>query len=367
MARALELAQRAWGETHPNPMVGAVIAESGAIVAEGWHRRAGEAHAEVAALENLGRAPAMDATLYVTLEPCSTEGRTPPCTHAILRAGLRRVCIGALDPNPLHAGRAVGVLREGGVEVTVGLLSGEAEDLNLLFNRFIPEGRPVFAAKVATTLDGKIATRAGISKWITGETARANAGRWRKLFPGIAVGAGTVLADDPALTARGPWGESVPHRFVFDRELVTLNQPDLPRLYAAGAGPAVTLICEPDADGVLKRRALESGLELLEIAEPGEPEGFDAFRRHCAGRGLTGVLFEGGARLLSALLQAQALDYLFWYRAPRLLADDAALSPFKDRETPSLDTGIKLKDVHHAVLGGDQLMRGQVVYPEEEG
>ena len=221
MRRALELARQGWGATHPNPMVGALIVEDGEIVAEGFHTKAGEPHAEIMALRALGRKPEPGATLYVTLEPCCTTGRTPPCTEAIIAAGIRRVVVGATDPNPRHAGHGFEVLRAAGVEVVTNVLAAECADLNLIFNHWIVQKRPLLAAKVATTIDGRIACRTGESKWITGEPARADVMRWRRLFPAIAVGAGTVASDDPQLTARLPEGEWCPWRFVFDAALST--------------------------------------------------------------------------------------------------------------------------------------------------
>ncbi|MDR2863781.1 MAG: bifunctional diaminohydroxyphosphoribosylaminopyrimidine deaminase/5-amino-6-(5-phosphoribosylamino)uracil reductase RibD, partial [Puniceicoccales bacterium] len=185
MRRALTLAKRAWGNTHPNPHVGALIVESGVIVAEGWHERAGDAHAEINTLRALGRRPKPGATLVVTLEPCSTHGRTGACTTALLDAGISRVVAGTADPFPAHCGRGFALLREAGVEVVSGVLAGECADLNLIFNHRVTHGEPLVALKTATTLDGRIATRTGQSQWITGPEARADVMRWRRYFPAI--------------------------------------------------------------------------------------------------------------------------------------------------------------------------------------
>lgn len=201
MRRAVELAAQGWGETHPNPMVGALVVRGREIVGEGYHERAGEAHAEVNALREAGPR-ARGATLYVTLEPCSTHGRTPPCNDAIIEAGIERVVIGALDPNPLHEGRGLRALQQAGITVTTGILRDECSDLNLIFNHWITTGQPMIAAKVATSIDGLIATHAGDSRWITGEAARSDVHRWRRYFPAIAIGANTVLKDNPRLTVR---------------------------------------------------------------------------------------------------------------------------------------------------------------------
>ncbi|MGB0344699.1 MAG: bifunctional diaminohydroxyphosphoribosylaminopyrimidine deaminase/5-amino-6-(5-phosphoribosylamino)uracil reductase RibD, partial [Coraliomargarita sp.] len=222
MSRAVDIAQRGWGRTHPNPMVGAVIAEDGKIVAEGWHRAAGQPHAEIEALRSLGRKPSPQATLYITLEPCSTVGRTGACTEAIMESGLRNVVVGTMDPNPNHSGKGLVHLRNAGIQVTEGVLADECKDLNLIFNHWITKQTPLLAAKIATTLDGKFSAANGHSKWVTGEDARANVMRWRRYFPAIAVSAATALADDPALTSRLPEDNWCPIRFIFDRDLQAL-------------------------------------------------------------------------------------------------------------------------------------------------
>jgi diaminohydroxyphosphoribosylaminopyrimidine deaminase/5-amino-6-(5-phosphoribosylamino)uracil reductase len=364
MRRALALAARAWGETHPNPMVGAVVVEDGRIVAEGWHARAGGAHAEVAALGALGRPPGPDATLVVTLEPCSTQGRTPPCVEAILGAGLRRVVVGAVDPNPAHAGRGLARLREAGVEVISGVLASECADLNLIFNHVIVKRRPLVAAKIATTLDGRIAARTGESKWITGEAARADVARWRRLFPAIAVGAGTVAADDPRLTARGPWGEWCPRRLVFDTRLLTAELRPPPHLYTDDHRERTVVVTGEDAPDrdVAVLEAL--GVTVWRLPAVDGSVAPEAWAAQCAAEGIVGVLVEGGARLLGGLLARRAVDYLLAYRAPLLLADAEAIPLATGLRVESLRQGIRLREVRHETFGDDALMRGAVVYPE---
>jgi len=247
MRRAIELARSVWGTTHPNPMVGAVIVEDaaheceapGVILAEGATSPDGGPHAERVALAAHDATapcpPSPYTTLYVTMEPCSTEGRTGACTDAIIASGIRRVVVGTLDPNPAHAGRGIDILRAAGIEVMTGVLEAECRDLNIIFNHWITANTPLFAAKTATSLDGRIACRTGDSRWITGEAARADVMHWRRLFPAIAVGAGTVAQDNPRLTARIEGEEEwCPIRFVFDGLLSTasrLNSGGLPALY----------------------------------------------------------------------------------------------------------------------------------------
>jgi diaminohydroxyphosphoribosylaminopyrimidine deaminase / 5-amino-6-(5-phosphoribosylamino)uracil reductase len=364
MRRAIELAKRAWGDTHPNPLVGAVIVEQGQVVAEGWHARAGEAHAEVAALTALGRAPAEDATLYVTLEPCSTEGRTGSCIEAIVRSGLRRVVVGSIDPNPQHQGRGLEALKAAGVTVESRVLEAECEDLNLIFNHWISRRAPLFAAKSATTLDGRIATRSGESKWITGESARADVMMWRKLFPAIAVGAGTAMSDQPRLTARVPGdSERCPTRFVFDGLFRTGMERHLPSLYTDEFRTSTVIVTTTMAATGYIRRVEKEGPRVWVLPSSSAKVSFPEFRRRCAEEGICGVYFEGGSQLVSELIHARELDYLFCYRAPMIFADDKAKPVYRGLRTDKLDKAIRLERTRHAVFGDDQLMRGFVTYP----
>jgi diaminohydroxyphosphoribosylaminopyrimidine deaminase/5-amino-6-(5-phosphoribosylamino)uracil reductase len=359
MLRALELARRGWGRTHPNPMVGSALVEGPEIVAEGWHRAAGEPHAEVEALRALGRKPAGGAILYVTLEPCSTEGRTGPCTRAIIESGIRRVVVGARDPNPRHAGRGLDILRQAGVEVTEGVLAEDCADLNLVFNHWIVTGRTFLAAKLALTLDGKFAAASGHARWVTGPEARADVMRWRRLFPAVACGPGTVLADDPALTSRIE-GEPVwcPRRFVLDRLLRTAAQARLPQVYTDAFAARTTAVCGPEAGPQARERIRAAGCDLWELEAHEGPAFLQAFADRCAGAAIPGVYLEPGPRLATALVEAEALNYLFVYQAPMLLADSASPGLGLPRETTTMDQAHRLQFVRHAVLGDDVLSRG---------
>ena len=364
MRRALELARQGWGATHPNPMVGALLVEDGRIVAEGFHAKAGEPHAEIMALRALGRKPAPGATLYVTLEPCCTHGRTPPCVEAIIAAGIKHVIVGATDPNPRHAGKGFEVLRAAGVEVTTGVLADDCTDLNLIFNHWIVHQRPLLAAKVATTIDGRIACRTGESKWITGELARADVMRWRRLFPAIAVGAGTVASDDPQLTARLPEGEWCPLRFVFDAALSTATLNPLPRLFTDAQRERTIIVTSDRQHSVVVRRLVQLGVQVWQLPVVDGAVEMAAFNERCVREGITGVLVEGGSRLLSGLLKARAVDYLLSYRAPRLFADAASIPVATGLRVELPTVGLRLAEVRHAVFGDDQLMRGRVVFPD---
>ncbi len=365
MRRAMELARRGWGTTHPNPMVGCVLVEDGRVTSEGFHERDGGPHAERTALASLMRNPQPGATLYVTLEPCSTAGRTGACTDAIIAAGIRKVVVGATDPNPGHAGRGFEVLRRAGVEVVTGVLEAECADLNLIFNHWITRREPLLAGKVATTLDGRIATRTGDSQWITGEAARADVHRWRRLFPAIAVGAGTVAADNPRLTARLDGApEFCPMRFVFDGRLRTVVDTAMPRLYADEfASRTVVVTTQHGGEGyVRKLRAMGVGVWILESKSGRVP--LSLFRARCAAENIPGVLIEGGSQLLSRALVERQVDYLLVYQAPVILADEKAKPAMSGLRTEKLPAAIRLEGLMRATLGDDSLVRGRVAYPE---
>jgi diaminohydroxyphosphoribosylaminopyrimidine deaminase / 5-amino-6-(5-phosphoribosylamino)uracil reductase len=366
MRQAIDLALRGWGNTHPNPMVGAVLVENGRVVAKGYHRRDGGPHAERVALASLGRKPRPGATLYVTLEPCSTRGRTGPCTDAIIASGLKRVVVGAVDPNPDHSGRGLGVLRKGGVTVVKGVLEADCADINLIFNQWIVRKEPLFAGKLAATLDGRIATRTGESKWITGAAARGDVHRWRKLFPAIAVGARTVTSDNPRLTARIEGKEEeCPLRFVFDGRMTTFIDGILPKVYTDKFLKRTIVVTTQHAGMGYVRRLGDMGVGvwIFESRSPRVP--FAPFRARCASEGITGVLFEGGAQLLSAALIERELDYLFLYHAPVIFGDERAKPAFAGLRTEKPSQSIRLADVRRRALGDDMLVRGRVVYPDK--
>lgn len=352
LLRALELARRAWGDTHPNPMVGAVLVEEGRIVAEGWHARAGGPHAEVAALRALGRAPAPGAALHVTLEPCSTHGRTPPCVDALLAAGIRRVVIGTLDPNPLHAGRGVDLLRAAGVEVRLaeGATELACRRLNFLFNHGIVRRRPLVCLKVGRDAAGRTTPMPG-ARWITGEAARADVMRWRRLFPAIAVGAGTALADNPRLTARLPGDETCPWRVVIDPS-GRLHRANHLHLVSDAFADRTRIAYDPArapagyADWLASR-----GI----IGWPLPSGGFlPAVIAQVAKEGWVGLMVEAGASLGQALLREQLLDHGLIYTAGEGQGDPCS--------TPWLPNPLPLEGVETVLLGADRLESGRWTY-----
>jgi diaminohydroxyphosphoribosylaminopyrimidine deaminase/5-amino-6-(5-phosphoribosylamino)uracil reductase len=349
LARALELARRAWGDTHPNPMVGAVLTEADAVVAEGWHARAGEPHAEVAALRALGRRPLPGATLHVTLEPCSTHGRTPPCVDALLAAGIRRVVIGTLDPNPLHAGRGIRLLRDAGVEVALadGPLELACRELNFLFNHWISRRRTLLAMKVARDATGRTVPLPG-RRWITGEAARADVMRWRRLFPCVAVGAGTALADNPALTARLPEGATCPLRLVLDRSGRLQGRGDLTLFSDAHRARTVVALDPARAPTSYADWVRSTGSAPWEIPAGDFLEGVLAR----AGReGIVGILLEPGPSLGQAVLRSGLLGRAWIYTAPAGKADPASL-PWLADPVPLPPQPVSL-DAEDTLLSGE--------------
>jgi len=366
MRRALGLACGVWGTTHPNPMVGAVIVEEGHVVSEGATAPDGGPHAERLALLNRGKPPRPGATLYVTMEPCSTHGRTGACTDAVSASGIKRVVVGATDPNPAHAGRGYGLMRAAGIEVIEGVLAQECTDLNLIFNHWITTGGPMLAAKAAATLDGKIACRTGESRWISNEASRADVHRWRRLFPGIAVGAMTILKDNPRLTARRAGeAEWCPWRFVFDGLLRTVVDKNLPAVFTDEFRERTIVVTTPHGGLGYVRKLREMGIKVWLLESATQRVSFTDFRKKCAEERIAGVYFEGGAQLVSELVRAKQLDYLFNYRAPVLFADEKAKSVFSGLRPERVDQGVRIADVQHEIFGDDVLTRGRVVYPEK--
>ena len=365
MRRALELARRGWGTTHPNPMVGCVLVEEGRVTAEGFHERDGGPHAERAAIASLMRNPQADATLYVTLEPCSSAGRTGACTDAIIAAGIRRVVVGATDPNPAHSGKGFEVLRRAGVEVLTGVLEAECADLNLIFNHWITRSEPLIAGKVATTLDGRIATRTGDSKWITGDAARQDVHRWRRLFPAIAAGAGTVMVDNPRLTARVEGEpEFCPVRFVFDGLLRSVNDHNMPRVYTDEFAERTVVVTTQHGGEGYVRKLRGMGVAVWTFESPSGRVPLAQFRARRAAENISGVLLEGGSQIMSRALIERQIDYLLVYQAPMLFADERAKSLMSGLRTEKLPMAVRLADLRRSALGDDSLVRGRVVYPE---
>ena len=334
MLAALAEARRGLGATSPNPAVGAVIVRGDQVVGSGWHRKAGLPHAEIEALRSLpDPALAQGATLYVTLEPCSTHGRTPPCTQAILNAGLRRVVIGTLDPNPAHAGRAVGLLRERGLEVRCGVLEDECRRLNLAFNKWIVTRMPWVIAKAGMSLDGRITRPPDAPRWITNDLSRADTHRMRAQVDAILIGGETLRTDNPQLTVRGP-GEQPrqPWRIVVSRS------GNLP--------PEAAVFTDAHRD----RTLVFTGSTLRSVLE------------ELGQREITSVLIEGGMRVLGEAFDERLVDQVCFYVAPLLLGGaklvTGGLGAGSTAEAP------KIVNPQYTRFGDDLRLLGEVEYPQ---
>lgn len=316
MARALQLAAQGLYTTHPNPRVGCVVVNDGRIVGEGAHLYAGEAHAEVHALHAAG-GRARGATAYVTLEPCCHHGRTPPCTQALIDAGVARVVTAMEDPNPRVAGKGAAALRAVGIAVEVGLMQAEAERLNVGFVRRMRTGRPFVRSKLAISLDGRTALQNGASRWITGEAARADVQHWRARSSAIVTGIGTVLADDPALNVRAFPRRVQPLRVIVDTKLQTPPQAQMLRLEGK------TLIATASRDGARIGALQAQGAEVLTLAADADGVDLAALMAQLAAREINEIWVEAGARLNGVLLARGLIDELVIYLAPHLLGNDA--------------------------------------------
>jgi diaminohydroxyphosphoribosylaminopyrimidine deaminase/5-amino-6-(5-phosphoribosylamino)uracil reductase len=327
MGVALSLAARGLGRTWPNPSVGCVlVSPEGRVVGRGWTQPGGRPHAEREALDRAGPL-ARGATAHVTLEPCSHHGKTPPCADALVNAGVARVVVALTDPDPRVSGRGLERLRAAGLAVTVGVREAEARALTLGFLLNREQGRPLVTLKVATSLDGRIATVSGHSQWITGPEARARGHLLRASHDAIAIGIGTALADDPTLTCRLPgMGDRSPVRVVFDSHL---RLPLDGALVGSAGQVPLWVVTVPDADPA-RRAALEGrGVEVLAVDGAGRP-GIPAALTALAGRGITRLLVEGGGDLAGAFLAAGLVDRLSWFRAPLVIGGDgkAVISAF---------------------------------------
>lgn len=346
MARALDLAWRGWGKVQQDPLVGAVILKEGKMVGEGWHPEYGDRHAETVALADAGER-ARGATLVVTLEPCSHQGKQPPCTEAIIHSGVARVVAAMRDPNPLAAGGSER-LREAGVEVEIGPLADAAAIQNASFLHGLRDKtRPFLALKLATTLDGRIADGFGQSRWISGEAARDYVQWLRAGFDAIAVGGRTARLDDPALTVRGSVRpRTAPRRVVFDR-MGDLD-PQLTLVRTAAETPTVVVVT-PDADRTRIKRLEAAGVTVVQAGSL--PEALGLLRE----QGVASLLVEGGGQLAGALLAAGLVDRYYWIQAPLWLGE-GGIPALAGLPTRALDQAGRWRVVERRSLGDDTLL-----------
>ena len=353
MREALKIAGNARGRTSPNPLVGAVIVKDGKIIAEGWHRQAGTPHAEVHALNMAGEL-AKGATLYVTLEPCSYFGRTPPCANAIVKAGIKRVVTAMSDPNPKVAGKGLQILKDAGIEVEVGLLEDEARKLNEVFIKWVTIGKPFVTLKTAMSLDGKIVTATGQSKWITSEASRQRVHEMRDIHDAIMVGIETVLKDNPMLTTRIFSGRN-PIRIVVDSNARTPLASNIVTNHQVKTIIAVTENAPIERVNALKK----SGIEII-FAGGSERVDLNILMNELAKREITSVLLEGGGTLNFALLEAGLIDKVCAFIAPKIIGGRSALTPVEGNGFENLNDAINLKNVTTEMIDNDILVTGYI-------
>lgn len=357
MKRALRLAEKGRGRTSPNPMVGAVLVKNGQVVGEGYHARAGEAHAEILALRQAGE-EARGSTLYINLEPCIHYGKTPPCAPAVIEAKVRRVVIGMEDPNPLVTGRGLKSLKKAGLDVEVGVLEKECRRLNEAFCKYILKKEPFVILKVAATLDGKIATREGDSKWISGETSRHFVHRMRDQVDGVVVGIGTVLKDDPQLTARIKKGRD-PYRIILDSRL---RIPEDAKVI--GNSPSKTIIATTELAARDKIERLEKkGVRILTLdSKQGRVD-----LKNCLSKlgemGMMSLLVEGGSQVNGSFLGEGLIDKILFFLSPKLIGDREALGIFGGSGKANLKETIPLNELRVRRMGEDILIEGYLIPP----
>jgi diaminohydroxyphosphoribosylaminopyrimidine deaminase/5-amino-6-(5-phosphoribosylamino)uracil reductase len=328
LARAIELAEQGRGQVSPNPLVGAVIGRDDEIIAEGFHRAVGAPHAEVEAIRAAGDADLEGATIYVSLEPCCHRGRTPPCTEAILEAGIGRVVVGADDPSGHASGRGLGILRDEGVEVVVvdGELAASARLQNQPFRKRARTGRPWVLFKSAMTLDGKVATHSGDSKWISGEESRRLAHLWRAECDAVAVGIGTALADDPQLTARVEGVERQPRRIVFDS---TARLPLTSKLVEGARRTPLTVVVSRAAPRAATDALETHGADVIVATGQNEPARIRSGLDQLGAAGVGSILLEGGPHLAGAFFDVEEIDEIRLFLAPLVLGGRTARDPLE--------------------------------------
>jgi diaminohydroxyphosphoribosylaminopyrimidine deaminase/5-amino-6-(5-phosphoribosylamino)uracil reductase len=357
MRKAINLAKKGRGLTSPNPMVGAIVVKDGNIIAEGYHVKAGTPHAEVIALNSAG-SRAKGATLYVNVEPCChTNKRTPPCTTAIIEAGIHRVAVSMIDPNPEVAGQGIETLQKAGIIVDVGILKRQAEQLNEVFQKYITVKKPYVILKVAQSLDGKIATASRESKWITGPVSLQNAHQLRHDYDAILVGSGTVKDDDPSLTARTPEGKD-PVRIILDSNLtIPLNAKVLTQ-----KSTAVTLIATtPKADKTRIKQVEETGAKVLVLPEKDGMVDLKVLMDELGRMDISSVLIEGGATVNNSALRSGIVDKVVFFIAPMIMCGHDAISSVGGLCPESLQSAIKLTDLKVRRSGDDLMVEGYVV------
>lgn len=328
MELACQEAEKAQGLTSPNPVVGAITVKNGELLSSGYHKKAGTGHAEVNCLTD--SIDFRDATLYVTLEPCSSHGRTPPCTERVIKSGIKKVFIGTLDPNPDHAGKAVEILKKAGIEVEHGILKERCWNLNLPFFKWIQTGKPLVTLKMAMTLDGKIATKSGKSQWITGEEARNEVQRLRKVSDAIMVGGETVRLDNPSLKVKETEFPAQPQRFIWSSQVEWDK----------------SLKCFDD-DG-----------KTAQLTKPQNKNEWNSFLEKIGSQEISSLLIEGGGELAANALESEIVDVVKFFIAPKILLGRDSRPVIGGSSPDSLSDALDLQNVSTKQFGNDILIEG---------
>ncbi len=354
MKLALQLAEKGRGRVAPNPMVGAIIVKDGEIIGRGWHEEYGQPHAERNALDSCTKSP-KGAAMYVTLEPCCHYGKQPPCTEAIINAGIKKVIVGSIDPNPLMSGKGIQILRECGIEVKENVLKEDCDRLNEVFFHYIKTKRPFVIMKYAMTMDGKIASYTGASKWITGEAARSHAHKQRGCCRAIMAGVGTVLADDPLLSCRISGGRN-PIRIICDTNLRTPITAQV--IQTAREIPTILAVCHADKEKWLAYE--KEGCRILHLREKDGHVDLQQLMVELGQDGIDSILLEGGGTLNWSALKSGIVQKVQAYIAPKLFGGQAAITPIEGLGVSSPADAFRLKDSRITKLGQDFLIESEV-------
>jgi diaminohydroxyphosphoribosylaminopyrimidine deaminase/5-amino-6-(5-phosphoribosylamino)uracil reductase len=352
MKRALLLARKGKGRTSPNPLVGAVLVKRGKVMGEGYHAKAGKAHAEIIAIERAGK-DARGSTLYVNLEPCTHYGKTPPCAPAVIQAGVRRVVVGMVDPNPLVKGKGISTLRKAGIDVQIGTLEKQCKTLNEAFCKYILVKEPFVILKAAATLDGKIATRNGESKWISNEASRRLVHGVRNEVDAVVVGVGTILKDDPLLTARIRGGRD-PVRIILDSRLRIPEDARVIGVSSSRTLIATTTLAPRDKIERLQR----AGAQVVLVESKNGKVDLRSFLSKLGELGMMSILVEGGSQVNGAFLDGGLIDKLLLFLSPRMMGDPQALGIFQGKGFEHLKEAASVEDIKIRRIGEDILVEG---------
>ncbi len=354
MGLALKLALRAKGKTSPNPLVGALVVKAGKIIGKGFHAKAGLAHAEIVALDEAARM-AKGATLYVTLEPCAHTGRTPPCVNRIIQSGIKEVVIGMIDPNPLNNGKGVLLLKQSNIKVKLGFLGDELKKINESFIKYIATGIPFVTVKVAQSLDGRIATYTGDSKWITSDKSRVFAHKIRKDYDAIMVGVNTVLRDNPRLNANS--GQKQLVKVIIDSNLST---PENANIFSGQSKVIIVTLASRPGQETENRKNLAAKAIILEVKEKGGQINLRDALKKLARLGLANIIVEGGGTLIGSLFDERLVDKILFFISPKIIGGKDAVSSVMGKGVKHLDQAIKLRQAKIRHFAEDMLIEANI-------